>query len=216
MNLIQVALVILVFLVNLMFTQPSWADRPKLTSSPEYTEVTEAITNLLKAKKSPTESDYTPAEIEQKIGELQLQKYILETAKTWGTCQNETGQTLAVYAHKPQKSFFPNMKESQLFYLGDGQVTDDEWSCDGVYLPSGAKVTGLVSGNTQDQELTEPIALKIVSGTQLVATTNRETGTLELNVPPAQIFKVGEGNWSIPTLSQADIAAKTPNAPIDD
>lgn len=217
MKLVRILLVALVFIFNLVIVQPSWADRPKLTQSPDYTDVTQALDNLLKTQESPNQSsNYTPEEIQQRIGELRLQKYILETARNWGQCRNQTGQTLAVYAHKPKKSFFPGTAESQLFYLADGEVTDDEWSCDGIYLPSGAKVAGLIPGNTQGQELGEPIALKLVSGTQLVAKTNAETNAIEFNVPPLQVFRAGEGNWSIPTLSSADIAAATPNAPIED
>jgi hypothetical protein len=214
MKLFKLFLVALVFLANLVFIQPSWADRPNLTNSPDYTEVTELLNSLSQPQNTPNESGYTPEEIQQKIGDLQLQKYILETAADWGQCRNETGKTLAVYAHKPKKSNVS--QESTLYYLGDGKVTDDDWNCDGVYLPSGVKVAGLTSGDTQGQELGEPVALKIVSGTQLVAKTNPETGAVEFNVPAAKVFKAGEINWSIPTLSSADIEAQTPNAPIDD
>jgi hypothetical protein len=213
MKLFKIALAFLVLLVNLVIAQPSWADRPKLTQSPEYTEVTQALNNLLNPQENSNEANYTAEKIQQKIGAIQLQKYILETAAGWGQCRNETGKTLAVYAHKPKKS---NSEVSTLYYLGDGKVTDNDWNCDGVYLPSGVQVAGLAFGNTQGQELTEPIALKMVSGTQLVAKTNPETGAIELNVPPTQVFTTGEGNWAIPALSSADIEAQTPNAPIDD
>ncbi|MBW4576464.1 MAG: hypothetical protein KME08_14410 [Aphanothece sp. CMT-3BRIN-NPC111] len=214
MKLFKIVLVALVLLVDLVVAQPSWADRPPLTNSPDYTEVTQSLDSLLKAKDAPDGSGYTAEEIQQKIGQLQLQKYILETAEDWGQCRNETGKTLAVYAHKPKKSSFA--QDSTLYYLGDGKVTDDDWNCDGVYLPSGAKVAGLTPGDTQGQELGEAVALKIVSGTQLVAKTNPETGAVEFNVSPAKVFKTGEVNWSIPALSPADIEAQTPNAPIDD
>lgn len=216
MKLWKIVLVVLALLVNLAIAQPSWADRPRLTQSADYTEVTQALDNLLKAKDAPDESGSTPEEIQQQIGQLQLQKYILETAKDWGRCRNETGKPLAIYAHKPKKSFFPTSDQSTLYYLGDGQETDDDWSCDGVYLPTDAKVAGLTAGDAQGQELGEPVALKIVSGTQLVAKTNAETGAVEFNVSPAKVFKAGAPNWSIPTLSQADIDSQTANAPIDD
>jgi hypothetical protein len=40
---------------------------------------------------------------------------------------------------------------------------------------------------------------------------------MELNLPLAltQLVKAGDVNWTIPTLTQADIDAQTPNAPID-
>ena len=70
--------------------------------------------------------------------------------------------------------------------------------------------------NPQGQELTEPLAIKVVDGTQLVAKTNPKTSAVEFNVIPAKVFKAGEGNWSIPNLSLADIDAHVLNAPIED
>lgn len=214
MKFLKAVLIVLVIVANLVFAQPSLADKPKLTQSPDYTEVTQSLSNLLNAKNAPNQSDYTPEEIQKKIGVLQLEKYILETATGWAQCSNETGKTLAIYAHKPKKSSVSN--ESALYYLGDGQSTDEDWNCDGVYLPSGVKVAGLTSSDPQGQELGEPLAIKIVPGTQLVAKTNPETSVVEFSVAPAQVFKVGEGNWSVPNLAQADIDSETPNAPIDD
>lgn len=213
MKFLRTVLIVLVILANLVFAQPSLADRPKLTQSPDYTEVTESLDNLLKAKDAPDQSKYTPEEMQKKIGVLQLEKYILETAQNWAQCRNETGKTLAVYAHKPKKS---SSDESTLYYLGDGQSTHEDWNCDGVYLPNGVKVAGLTSSDLQGQGLGEPLAIKIVPGTQLVAKTNLETSTIEFSVAPAQVFKAGEGNWSVPNLAQADIDSQTPNAPIND
>jgi hypothetical protein len=64
--------------------------------------------------------------------------------------------------------------------------------------------------------LREHQVIKVVAGTQLIATADPVKGTLALNVPPAKVFKAGEGDWSIPTLTQGDIDAQTPNAPIED
>ncbi|BDA75200.1 hypothetical protein MicvaDRAFT_4328 [Rivularia sp. IAM M-261] len=205
-------LVVLLILINLIFAQPSWASKAKLTQTPEYTEVTESLNQLLQAKTAPQEnSEYTPTEIEQKIGQLQLQKYILETASHPAQCRNETGNTLAIYAHKGKKA-------PTLFYLGNGKYTDDDWSCDGVYLPSGAKLANATSLGIE--KLTEAQALKITPGTQLVISTNPQTGAYELNVSPAKVFKAGdqavENSWSIPNLSVSDISTQVPNAPIDD
>ena len=80
-----------------------------------------------------------------------------------------------------------------------------------MLLPSGIQVAGIA-----DQELTEPLAVKFVPGTQFVATANPDTGVVELNVTPAKVFKVGEGTWAIPSLSQTDIDTQALNAPIDD
>ena len=212
MKLFKIALVALVLLVNLVVAQPSWAGRPNLTQGSDYTEVNQAIDKLLNIKDEPGDSQYTPDEIEQQLGDLKLQKYILETAQDWAQCRNETGKTLAVYAHKPKKA----LQGNTLYFLGSGQITDDDWDCDGVYLPSGTKVAGLTPGDTQGQELVEPLAIKIVDGTQLVAKTNPETGAVEFNVAPAKVLKAGDVNWSVPNLSQAEIDAAKPNAPIND
>ncbi|MBD2683221.1 MULTISPECIES: hypothetical protein [Nostoc] len=209
MKLFKTALVALVLLVNLIIAQPSWADRPNLTTSPDYIEVTQGINNLLQLKDTPDQSKYTPEEIQQELGELKLQKYILETAQTWAQCRNETGKTLAIYAHKPKKASQGNT----LYFLGNGQITENEWDCDGVYLPIGTKVAGIAA---DAQGLTEPLAIKVVDGTQLVAKTNPQTGTIEFNVTPAKVLKASEPNWSIPNLSQTDIDAAIPNAPIED
>ena len=204
-------LIALITLVSLMFAQPTLAD-PKLTKTPDYAEVTQAIDSLLHIKDDLGQSEYTTQEIQQKQGELQFQKYILETAEDWAQCRNETGKTLAIYAHKPKKSSETNT----LFYLANGAATDNDGNCDGVYLPSGTKVTGLIPTDSQNLELAKPIAVKILSGTQLIASANHETGVVEFNLPPVKVFKAGEVNWSIPTMSQADIDANIPNAPIDD
>ncbi|MBW4639420.1 MAG: hypothetical protein KME05_14520 [Gloeocapsa sp. UFS-A4-WI-NPMV-4B04] len=212
MKLMRVFLIVLVIVANLVFAQPSLADRPKLTQSSDYTEVTQALNSLLRAKNSPNQSDYTPEEIQKQISVLQLEKYIMETAKDWAQCSNETGKTLVVYAHKPKKSSFSD--QSTLYYLGNGKSTDEEWNCDGVYLPSSVKISGLTFSDSQAKELGEPLALKIVPGTQLVAKTNSETGAVEFSVAPATFFKAG--NWNVPNLAQADIDSQKPNAPIDD
>ncbi|MBE9208283.1 hypothetical protein IQ244_17450 [Nostoc sp. LEGE 06077] len=206
MKFFRIALVTLVLLVNLVIAPPSWASKPNLTQGTDYTEVTQAIDNLVKLKETPADSPYTPEEIAQKLGDLKLQKYILETAQDWAQCRNETGKTLAVYAHKPKKLAQGNT----LYFLGNGQVTDNDWDCDGVYLPIGTKLPGDTEG------LTEPLAIKVVDGTQLVAKTNLETGVVEFNITPANVFKSGGIDWLIPNLTQADIDAKIPDAPIED
>ncbi len=207
MKLFKTILVIFTLLINLLIVQPSWADPPRLTQTPDYAEVNQTLNELIQAKVTPEKSEYTPEQIEQKIGDLSLQKYILETALEWGQCRNQTGQTLGVYAHKAKKN-----QEPTLYYLGNGKITDDEWNCDGVYLPTGTKI----AGDIEAQELTEPLALKIVPGTQLIAKTNPETGALELNIRPAKIFKTSETTWSIPSLTATNVSTQIPNAPIED
>ncbi|BAS54688.1 hypothetical protein NIES2135_00500 [Leptolyngbya boryana NIES-2135] len=205
MNGFRIILVALVLLLNLVGASPAWADPPKLTGTPEYAEVTQAIANLIQAKASPEESDLTPVEIEQKLGALNLQKYILETASHYSQCRNSTGSTIAVFAHKAKKA---PQSPSVLYYLANGEITEDEWSCDGVYLPTGTKLAGL-------SEVTEPTVAQFVSGTRLNATVNAQ-GELEFNLAPSKFAKSSDGVLPIPDLTVATIQASLPNAPIED
>ncbi|MGH2415953.1 MAG: hypothetical protein ACRDEA_20140 [Microcystaceae cyanobacterium] len=204
MKLIKVVLVALVLFVNLFVAQYSWAD-PISEKSPDYPEITQTLNNLLQAKANPKDSGYSAEDLQQKIAALQFQKYIMESTEDWGVCSNQTNKTIGVYAHKPKKHSAAS--ENTLYYLGAGETTDDDWDCDGVYLPNGVKAGGLVGDAAG--------AVKIVDGTRLVVSSNPATGEIEFNAPLAQAFKAGEGNWSIPDLSQADIDAQVPNAPID-
>lgn len=210
MKLLKLAFVVLVLLVNFAIVRPAWAD-VNLTKTPAYTELTDNLNQLLQIATDPNQTDYTEQELQQQIGQLQLQKYILETAEDWAQCRNQTGQTIAVYANKPKKA--AANQTSTLFYLADGEETDDDWNCNGFYLPSGTNVAGINS--IGPQALDEAIALKVLDGAQAVATTNPDTGAIEFNLPPAKVFKVGDVNWDIPDLTQADIDAQTPNAPVD-
>lgn len=198
-----------VLLLNFLIAQPSWANRPNFTQSEDYKQTVQALDQLLQAKANPDLSEDTPEVLQQKIGELQLQKYILESATEWAQCRNETGNMLAIYAHKAKKSNQP----SSLYYLGDGQMTDDGWNCDGVYLPSGSKVAGLT---VDDEQLNEPLVFKIVNGTQLAVKANPDTGAIEFNVPPAALLKAGAGSLEVPNLLQTDINTQIANAPVED
>lgn len=211
MKLCKSLLIVFTILINLLIAQPSWADPPKLTQTPEYMEVNQALNELIQAKNSPEQTEYKPEEIEQKIGELTLQKYILETALEWSQCHNLTGQTLGVYIHKVK-----NNQEPTLYYLENGKTTDDEWNCDGIYLPTGIKLASSIPGDTQVQDLIEPLALKIIPGTQLIATNNPQSGAIELNIRPTKVFKTGETPWILPNLTSANISNQIPNAPIED
>jgi hypothetical protein len=216
-NIFKFVLVLLVIAVNLVFVPPSWAETktPKYANNPDYIEVTQALNTLLTAKDAPDIAQtYTPEELQQKIAQLEFQKYTLETGKPWGQCRNETGKTLAVYGPKRKKS--ANSYENDLYFLADDQTTENKWDCDGVYLPSDVKLTELNSASKQGQELTGGVALKIVDGTQLVVTTNPETAAVEFNVPTAKVFQPGEVNWFIPKVSQAYINTQVPNAPTEE
>lgn len=207
MKFFRFVLVILVILVNLVMAHPSLADKPKFTDNPDYIEVTKALDSLLNAKDTQAQPEgMTMEEIQQKITNLQFQKYILETGEGLGQCRNNTGKTLAVYGPKPKKSDSPY--DNALYLLADGQTTEEDWDCDGIYLPNDVKVTGLDLGSS--------VAVKIVDGTQLVVNKNPETDAIELNVPPAEVFKAGDVNWFIPNLSQEAIGMQFATAPIDD
>lgn len=217
MRLLKIVLVVLVMVANLVFAPASLAgsDKPKYTSNPDYIEVTETLNTLLDAQKS-TESNqnYTPEELQKKIAQLEFQKYTLETGKSWGQCRNDTGKTLAVYGQKPKKA--ASDYENALYFLGAGQTTKHKWDCDGIYLPSDVKATDLSVVDKVAQALTGGVAVKIVDGTQFVATANPDTAAVEFNVPTATVFKPGDANWFVPDVTQAYIDTQLPNAPTEE
>ncbi|MBN3897953.1 MAG: hypothetical protein HWQ41_22595 [Nostoc sp. NOS(2021)] len=207
MQFLKIILVALVLMVNLVIAQPSWAGKD-FTKGADYAEVTQALNQLLTVKDTPEQAGYTPEQFQQRLTQLQSQKNVIETARKRAQCRNETGKTLAVYANKPKKS------PTQLYFLGAGTITDDDWDCDGIYLPAGSQV--VLGPNTQPQELTQAIAVKFVDGTQSIARTNPATGAIELNVEPAKVFKAGESSWLLPTFSQADIDTQIPTPQLID
>lgn len=156
MQFLKIVLVALVLMVNLVIAQPSWAGKD-FTKGADYAEVTQALNQLLTVKDTPEQAGYTPEQFQQRLAQLQLQKNVIETATKRAQCRNETGKTLAVYANKPKKS------PTQLYFLGAGKITDDDWDCDGIYLPAGSQV--VLGPNAQSQQLTQPIAVKFVDGT---------------------------------------------------
>ncbi|MBR8834463.1 MAG: hypothetical protein DSM106950_10615 [Stigonema ocellatum SAG 48.90 = DSM 106950] len=208
MKIFKIAVVVLLFLVNLMVAQPSWADK-KLTESPDYIEVTQALDTILKQK----ETEGATVENVEKIADLKFQKYILETGENLGQCRNETGTAILVYGQKPKKSY--STSDNALYLLPSGQETDDEWDCDGVYLPSDVKVAGI--DPVDGQQSRGAVAYKIVDGTRLIAKTNPVTSEIEFNVPPAKVFPAGDQtNWFIPDTLQAALDTGITKAPIDD
>jgi hypothetical protein len=203
----KLILVALVLFVNLAVAQPSWAGKD-FTKGADYAEVTQELNQLLSAQSDPSTAGYTPEQYQQRLSELQMQKYVIETAKKRAQCRNSTGQTLAVYANKPKKS------PTQLYFLAAGEITDDDWDCDGIYVPAGTQAT--LGPTAQPASLAEPVAIKVVDGTQLIATTNAATGGIQLNVAPAKVFKAGETTWTLPTFSQAQINAQVPTPELID
>ena len=207
MKFFKVIMLVLVLLANLAIAQPSWAGKD-FTKGADYAEVTQALNELLPQASDPSVGGYTPEQYQQRLAELQQQKYTIETARKRAQCRNETGQTLAVYANKPKKS------PTQLYFLGAGKITDDDWDCDGIYLPAGTQAT--LGPAAEALSLTEPVAIKVVDGTQLVAKTSLVTGGIELNVTPAKVFKAGETTWALPSFSQTEINAQVPTPQLID
>ncbi|MDX2216036.1 MAG: hypothetical protein SFY66_22415 [Oculatellaceae cyanobacterium bins.114] len=204
MKLIQLILIAIVFIVNLGVAHPALADRPPIDQNPDYVSITETLTNLTQAQNTNTPPEgLTMAEVQQQITNLQYQKYLMETGKDT-ICRNDTTQTVAIYGAKPQQS--TATFDQVLFLLPAGEATDDDFACQGVYLPNDVKVAGVT--------LDSAAAIKILDGTQLVLTENPDTGAIALNLPPASVFKAGEVNWEIPDLAQADLTS-FPTAPLD-
>lgn len=213
MKMFKYILILLVVMSNLVFAQPSLADKPSFAKNPDYIEVTKELNKLRTAKDTQAQvKNYTTEELQNKIDELEFQKYSLEAGLDWGQCRNETGKTLAVYGSEPDDDDDNYSYENGLYFLADGQTTKTKWDCDGFYIPSDVRVTGL-STEGQSQEVKGAVAVKIPDGTNLVVKTNSEPGAVEFNVPLTKVFKEGEVNWFIPNVSQAVINTRVPNAP---
>lgn len=209
-------LIVLMIVVNFAFAQPSFADRPKFSKNPDYIEVTKALNELTQTKDAQTQVEgLTPEEIQKRTEELTLQKYALETGINWGQCDNQTGNTIAVYGKRPNNEDDEDaVYENNLYFLANGQSTKNNWDCDGIYLPNDIKVANFTSSpNGQGQELTGAAALKILDGTQLVIKTNPDNAAIELNVPTVKVVNSKEANWFIPDISQDIINTRVPNAP---
>ncbi len=209
-------LIVLMILVNFTFAQPSFADRPKFSENPDYVQVTKALKQLTQVKKAKTQlANVTPEEIQNKIDELEFQKYALETGINWGQCENQTGNTIAVYGKVANEEEEEDaVYDNGLYFLADGQSTRNNWDCDGFYLPNDAQLAAL-SPEKEIQEFTEPVAIKIPDGSKLTIKTNPENGAIQINIPNAEIVKANEVNWFIPNVSQALIDTRVPNAPIE-
>lgn len=206
MKFLKMALVAIVLLVNFIIAPPSWAGQDHRKGT-DYAEVTQAINQLLQVQSNPEQAGYTPEQYQQQLAKLQAQKSVMESTTKRAQCHNQTAGNLAVYANKPKKL------ATQLYYLAAGQETDDDWDCDGYYLPTGTQV--MLEPNTEAQALTAPLAIKFVDGTQSFVRTN-PAGAIEFNVAPAKVFKAGEVGWTFPNLSQAEINAQTPSSQLID
>lgn len=206
MKFLKIAIVAIVFLINVVMASPAWAGQDHRKGT-DYAEVTQAINQLLQVKNFPEQAGYTPEQFQQQLAKLQAQKDVMESTTTRAQCHNQTTGNLAVYANKPNKL------ATQLYYLAAGQETDDDWDCDGYYIPAETQV--VFDPLTGAETLTESLAVQFVDGTQSFVRTN-PAGVLEFNVAPAKVFKSGETTWTIPPLSQADINAQAPSSQIID
>ncbi|MDZ8108319.1 MAG: hypothetical protein RM338_22225 [Nostoc sp. DedQUE12a] len=207
-------LMAVLLLVNLVFAEPSLADRPKYSENPDYINLTEELNNLQTLKETQTQlEDATSEQIDQKINELELQKYAFESGIDWGQCSNQTGKTLAIYGPEPDVDDDDEYSEgAALYFLGNGETTQDRWNCKGVYLPN--DVTAIAAGaGEQQEELPGGVAIKVPNGTNLVLKANPDTGAIEFNQAGTKILKAGEVNWFIPNVSQNIVDARVTNAP---
>ncbi|OUL29275.1 hypothetical protein [Nostoc sp. 106C] len=206
-------LLVVLFIANLVFAQPSFADRPKFTKNPDYVALTEEINKLQAAKETQAQLEgYTPEQIEQAINELELQKYAFESGIDWGQCTNQTGKTLAVYGPEPNLDDDDYSQGAALYFLGNGQTTRDRWNCKGIYLPSDLTAAAL-NQEGQSAEVAGGVAIKVPNGTNLALKANPDTGAIEFNQAGTKILKSGEVDWFIPNVSQAIVDARVTNAP---
>lgn len=198
-------LISLLCIATLFIATPALADRIA-KKSPDYPVIVENLNALLTIKADPQQTEYTPEVLTQEISRLEFQKYVLETSEDWGICRNETGKNLAIYARNPKKG-----TPTSIFYLGNGQETDDNWDCEGVYIPNDAKVASLELPSGQSS------VVRILDGANLTISANPDTGELSLDVPSAllEVVDPTDTTLTIPNVTQADVDAKIANAPID-
>lgn len=206
MKLMRAILVSLVLVVMVLVT-PAFADAPKLDQNADYQQITKNLADLLQARNTDQlpEGISSTKELERSITGLQYQKYVVESGKGVTECYNNTGRPIAVYGPTTKKR--TSQFDNTLYLLPSGEETDDDWNCEGVFLPSNLKVAGLNVGTAS--------AAKFLSGTRLTISENQETGAIEFNLPPTQVFKAGEVNWEIPDVAEAELSPQLPEAPLD-
>ena len=220
-KILKFTIVILIILCNLVWAQPSFADRNKFSKNPEYIEISTALNELYTARtnSAQTEDNQLQEEIENKITDLEFAKYMLEIGVSQGQCTNKTGKTLAIYARTDDDDDGDNdddksIYENRLYFLANNQTTKEGWDCEGFYLANDVTAVNL-SPNSRAQKIKGPVAVKVIDGTELVVTSNCDTGGIEFNAPLAKVFKPGEVNWFIPNIFSSWIDARWPNAPIN-
>jgi hypothetical protein len=191
--LFKIAIIALIFVVNLAIAQPSLADRPKVSKNPDYIQVTKTLNGLSALQET---QDVTP-ELQQRIDELSLQKAAIESGVTWGQCSNETGNTIGIFGPASEES---KTGDNSLYFLANGETTPEGWDCQGIYLPSGINVAGIES---------TPAVFKILDGTRLVARRNPDSSAIEFNIPALKSSQ--ENELTVPNVSQTFIESRIPS-----
>ncbi|MBD2489391.1 hypothetical protein [Aulosira sp. FACHB-615] len=213
MKKIKCLLLTVILFASLVFAQPALADRPKVSKNPDYITLTKELEQFLSAKTSQQQlEDYTPEQIDQKINELELQKYAFESGIDWGQCTNQTGQTIAIYGPEPNLDDDEYSETAALYFLPDGATTQDRWNCKGIYLPADVNAVAL-NPDRSGQEFVGDVVVKVPNGTNLVLKTNPDTGVIEFNQVGAKILPASDVNWYIPKVSQTIVEAHVATAP---
>jgi hypothetical protein len=146
-KLLKTILVCLVLLISWVTMSPALADPPKLDRNADYQTITQTLTDLLQARDTDQlpEGIQSTEQLEQAITGLQYQKYVVESGKGVSECRNNTGRAIAVYGPTTKK--LTSQFDNTLYLLPSGGETDDDWNCEGVFLPSDLKVAGLANGS---------------------------------------------------------------------
>ncbi|WP_019500487.1 hypothetical protein [Pseudanabaena sp. PCC 6802] len=207
---LKLFLIALLVVANLIFAQPSLAQKTNFNRTPVNSELNKPLGSPVNPTISATQGAQVKTEksvpvATQARDEQEFLKYAQASGINWGQCRNETGKTIAVYGPKPKRTTDPY--DTAIYFLGNEQVTEEEWDCNGIYLPSDVKLKG--------QTTSGAAAIEILDGTSLVAKSDPD-GTIELNIPNPKILKSGEVNWYIPEVSQSFIDTRIPNAEVDD
>ncbi|BAY18017.1 hypothetical protein NIES21_38600 [Anabaenopsis circularis NIES-21] len=206
-------LLTVILFVSLVFAPPALADRPKVSKNPDYINLTKELDQFRSAKATQEQLEgYTPEQIDQKINELELQKYAFESGLDWGQCTNQTGKTIAIYGPEPNLDDDEYSKGAALYFLADGATTQDRWNCKGIYLPADVNAVAL-NPDRPGQEFVGDVVLKVPNGTNLVLKTNADTGAIEFNQVGATILPASDVNWFIPKVSQTIVEAHVATAP---
>ncbi len=213
MKSLKCILVVALLCLSLVFTESALADPPRYNKNPDYITLTEQLNQLETAKATQTPlAGYTSEQIDQKINDLQFQKFAFESGIDWGQCSNQTGKTLAIYGTEPNLQKNNHSNGAALYFLGDNQTTKDRWNCKGIYLPTDVQAVALgLNGLTE--EVTGGVVIKVPNGTKLVLRKNPDTSAIEFNQVGTEILKAGEINWFVPNVTQAVVDTKVTNAP---